>query len=151
MEKKTKIIIGLLILLILVASIPLLMMGGVVMWQLGVFSPSSTPPGCAGFSQVIPLDTKLGTGTDTLTLVLTNDAATDLTLDTVTATIGSETPAAIAPAADMGPGSAVTVNVVGFTSPQRGESYLAAITISYMNKQTGIQHSSTGECWGTAD
>lgn len=40
MEKKNNIIISLLILFILVASIPIIMIGGVVLWQLGVFMPS---------------------------------------------------------------------------------------------------------------
>lgn len=128
----------------------------VVLYQYGVFTPPTTPPGCTGFSQASPLDWKASVQDDgNLTLTVINNAGTKIRLTGVNATIfdngvceWNEGPAelragqvmqlSMAPCLDSG-------------SPGEGEYYKAEITIVYENVASGIDHNSVGECHGSLE
>jgi hypothetical protein len=134
-------------------AILVLMIVGVALWQMHVFDPPAQAPGCTGFSQLIPLDTQLDATTNhELTIVLSNDAGSKMTLNSVEATIGTETGTdATVVSLRAGATTQVSIGPNVFMKPISGGDYRATIVIDYTNVQSGITHKSTGECWGTAE
>ena len=138
-------------------AILLIMMVGVVLWQMGAFSPPSPPPGCRGFSQVTVLDHSASYDDDMLYVVITNEAGTRLQISAggisariADASCDPEPGSAIDP---FRPGQSVKINV-SCTIPgnyARGEYYRAHINITYTNPQSGSTHRSAGECWGSIE
>ena len=128
---------------------------GVVLYQYGVFTPPSTPPGCTGFSQAKPIDWK-ATANGTLTLTLINDAGTKIQITRVNATIFTNNMCPwTGPAQDMRAGESIplsmTSSCLSTGSPGSGEYYKADIIIVYTNVASGIGHNSVGECHGTLE
>jgi hypothetical protein len=132
-------------------AILVILIVGIALWQMGVFSPPATPPGCSGFSQLMPLDTQLKG--KTMTAVLSNEAGTKLKIIKTNATIGTDTtPAAtLEIGSDMRPGASQKATYTFATTRTKGEYYRAAMTIEYNNTLSKIVHKSSGYCWGTVE
>jgi hypothetical protein len=124
---------------------------GVALWQMGVFNPASTPPGCSGFSQLMPLDSQYISSTNTLKVIVSNEAGTKLVVKSTDATIGSESqPGGFT--GTMRPGVSAQIDYGPFaTHRTSGEYYRAAITLEFNNTLSGIIHRSSGFCWGNAE
>lgn len=124
---------------------------GLVLWQMGIFDSQSTPPRCIGFSQIEPLGWKAASTGDFI-LVLTNEAGTKLKLTGVNMGIFGTSCTSDGTTEDLRPGEAITINVTGCTGmPGVGEYYRANITISYEHIASGIPHSSVGTCLGDVE
>jgi hypothetical protein len=133
-------------------AILVILVVGIALWQMGVFNPPSTPPGCSGFSQLMPLDTQYLSSTNTLRMILSNEAGTKLVVKKTNASIGFDL--GPSPSADitMRPGASQQVDYGPFaTARVSGEYYRAAITIEYNNTLSKIVHKSSGYCWGTVE
>lgn len=131
-------------------AILVILIVGVVLWQMGVFNPASTPPGCSGFSHIVPVDTKLSG--DKLQVFVTNEAGTRLEVTVApTATIGSSSPVTGTIPGLMRPGSTKDINFTLSNSFTSGEYYRANIVISYTNQLSGMPHKSSGYCWGNVE
>jgi uncharacterized protein (UPF0333 family) len=131
---------------------------GVVLYQYGVFTPPTTPPGCTGFSQAKPIDWKMSTaGADkgNLTMTLINDAGTKIRITQVNATVFTNplcTTGVIAQELRAGEVYQLSMKTcVDTGSPGSGEYYKADIIIVYQNVASGIDHNSVGECHGTLE
>jgi hypothetical protein len=129
----------------------------VVLYQYGVFTPPTTPPGCTGFSQAKPMDWK-GSATQNngnLTLTLINDAGTKITLTDVNATIFDNPMCEWeGPDEELRAGQVIQISLgdcLITRSPGAGEYYKAEITIVYKNVASGIDHNSVGECHGSLE
>lgn len=133
-------------------AILVIMVVGVALWQMGLFSQPAIVPGCRGFSQIRPLDSKLTSG-GLLTVFIQNEAGTRLNVSTVTATIGLETCSLSSPSTPihMRPGRTEELNLTCTGSYTLRNYYLANIMIEYANLVSGITHKSTGECWGEVE
>jgi hypothetical protein len=132
-------------------AILVILVVGVALWQMGVFSPPATQPGCSGFSQLMPLDSQFK-GTE-LIVVLSNDAGTKLNIIDTNATIGSDSDTGFALDAGtlMRPGLSQKVTYTFGSAKTKGEYYRAAITLVYNNTMSNIIHRSSGYCWGTVE
>lgn len=128
------------------------MIVGIVLWQMGAFDPPKPSRECRGFSQMTVLDWKASAATDNLELVLQNEAGTKLELDNVRATIDSNPPCTplLGLAAEIRPGRTDkrTLANCGIAGYKLGASYQADITIEYFNVGSTIAHKSVGKCWG---
>lgn len=147
---------------------------GVAMWQMGVFSPAPVGFGKEGFSQVTVIDAKLSG--DQLTLYLSNDGGTRLLLQSITANISNdkfgEDPGTdcmieigswsgdcfsvfgVDPDGVMRPGRNVEVNLTcssGTCIYTSGKYYRANVAIEYTNQASSISHKSSGQVWGTSE
>lgn len=128
----------------------IVMIVGIVLWQMGAFTPPSASKGCRGFSQITVLDWKASASDDKLQLTLTNEAGTRLRLDTVMGGIDSKTCNSVSPNTEIRPGRTYQANLTpcGISGSKLGEYYRANITIVYRNIGSDIEHNSVGICWG---
>jgi uncharacterized protein (UPF0333 family) len=129
---------------------------GVVLYQYGVFTPPTTPPGCTGFSQAKPIDWKMSTANNgNLTLTLINDAGTKINITRVNATIFNNNPCAPWTVAQvLRAGEVIQLSLgtcITAASLGSGDYYKADIIIVYQNVASGIDHNSVGECHGTME
>ena len=127
---------------------------GVFLWQTGIFTPQTTPPGCTGFSQVKPADWKASYNDGNLTLTLFNDAGTKVNISYINASIFNVSctgnPATIINP-QMRSGEYRQVFVSGCSYAGVGEYYKADIIVVYTNVASSIGHNSVGECHGTTE
>jgi hypothetical protein len=132
-------------------AILVILIVGVTVWQMGIGGKQPVVPGCSGFSQIVPLDTKLTASDKKLQIFIRNDAGTRLDVTGVNATIWSYSGTGSAPGL-MRPGRTEVVNIT-FTpaSFNQGDYYRANIVIEYENVVSGITHKSSGDCWGEVD
>ena len=131
-------------------AILIILVVGLVLWQMGIFNRISTPPNCVGFSQITPLDWK-ASGNE-LTLLLTNEAGTKLNLTGVSASVFGTPCNTNSTTADLRPGQSRMVVLSGCGGlPNTGEYYRANITIVYRHTTSGITHNSIGTCWGDVE
>lgn len=127
----------------------IVMIVGVVLWQMGAFTPPSASRGCRGFSQITVLDWKASAASNSLQLTLTNEAGTKLRLDSVMGGIDGKTCNSVSPGVELRPGRTYQANLTCEISNYKlGEYYQANITIVYYNIGSDIVHSSVGKCWG---
>lgn len=129
-------------------AILIILVVGLVLWQMGFFNPPATGHGCSGFSHIVPLDTKLSG--NKLTIIISNEAGTRLDVDRITATIGSDSAFTILNR-EMRPGRTEEVNITFGSAFTTGDYYRANIVIEYENVVSGISHKSSGDCWGTVE
>jgi uncharacterized protein (UPF0333 family) len=129
---------------------------GVVLYQYGVFTPPSTPPGCTGFSQAKPIDWKMSTQNNgNLTMTLINDAGTKINITSVNATIFNNNVCQWpGPGVSLRAGEVIQLSMsscITAASLGSGDYYKADIIIVYQNVASGIDHNSVGECHGTME
>jgi len=129
-------------------AILIILVVGLVLWQMGFFNPPATGHGCSGFSHIVPLDTKLSG--NKLTIIISNEAGARLDVKNVSATIGSETKTGTFSGV-MRPGRTEEVNITFGSAFTTGDYYRANIVIEYENVVSGISHKSSGDCWGTVE
>ncbi len=131
-------------------------MSAVVIWQMGIFTPPSTPPGSSGFSEVKPTDWKASYSAGNLTMTLFNNAQTQINLTDVNVSLFNVTCTGTHNIGQvMSTGDSYQVVVPGcstaFSTLPAGGYYKADITIIYTNLASGIGHNSIGECHGTME
>lgn len=119
---------------------------GIVLWQMGVFTPSaSTASGFSGFGQVKPLEWSCNAGTDTLTITFANGAGGQITNVNVGGTDCSPTTV---------PAGNKTVCTIasdsGCAAASAGSRYESTVSVSYTSP-TGMSRTSTGKVWGSAE
>jgi hypothetical protein len=137
----------------------ILIMGvvAVVLWQMGVFNPATTPPGCTGFSQIRPADWRAVKSSNNVSLTLSNDAGTKIRLDEVNVTINGVSCVKILGGVEMRAGATYPVGSSDTPTdcpnlvPDAKGYYRAEITIVYKNIASEIDHRSVGECHGTVE
>jgi len=137
-------------------AILLILVVGLVLWQMGAFNPPAPPPGCRGFSQVTVLDHRASYDDDRIYLVITNEAGTKLQISAngITASLAGTSCSTTPPSnIDFRPGQSVLVNLTCSIQGSYGreEYYKAHINISYANQASGMTHKSAGECWGSVE
>jgi len=135
-------------------AILVILVVGIALWQMGVFNPPSTPPGCSGFSQLMPLDSQYISSTKTLKVIVSNEAGTKLQIMNTNATIGTDISTAynLLPAdPKMRPGASTTITYDFASAKAKGDYYRANIVLEYTNTLSGIIHKSSGYCWGTVE
>lgn len=132
-------------------AILILLIVGIALWQMGVFNAPATPPGCSGFSQLVPIDSQFKSADSNFTVFVTNNAGTKLTLDSVDFTLGSDVET-LNPAYSIRPGQSDKLSVI-FSNKKLipGEYYRINIVFTYTVTSSNIQHKSSGECWGTTE
>lgn len=140
-------------------AILVILIVGVFIWQSGIISQPNPPPGCRGFSQIVPLDTKLSVSgsTGTLLVVLSNDGGANMAIEhdsDIDATI-YETDCSCSGTCTQDPfrpGQSISRNFTCNNFPYEvGDYYRAYINITYRNKASEITHTSSGVCWGTIE
>ncbi|MFZ2455753.1 MAG: hypothetical protein WAX07_04695 [Candidatus Altiarchaeia archaeon] len=122
----------------------------VVLWQMGILD-RTVPHGTIGFSQMKPLDWKASNSERTLTLTLTNDAGTKITLQDVNVTTFTNTCSVNGLNQELSAAEALQVIVPDCDFPEPGEYYKAEIIIVYQNVASAIDHNSVGECHGPVE
>lgn len=134
-------------------AILVILIVGIALWQMGVFNPPATQPGCSGFSQLMPLDAQYISSTKTLNVILANEAGTKLKIIKANVTVGSdsdENDYSGSPI-DIRPGLSRKEIFTFSTGKASGEYFRAAITVEYNNTMSKIVHRSSGFCWGTVE
>jgi hypothetical protein len=113
---------------------------GVVLWQMGIFNPSgAAAPGMSGFTTVKPNEWSCKAGV--LNVAVVNAAGQQVS--NLTATGGSCTNATL---------SAGSTTTCTATCPviAAGSRYEATLSLTYAT-ETGLTRSSTGKVWGPAE
>lgn len=119
---------------------------GVVLWQMGVFTPgASTAANSAGFSPLKPAEWSCNAETGTLTIALVNGAGGEINNVSVggtacvpaTVSAGSETICTIATA-------------TGCNGVSAGSRFESEVSVDYISP-TGLSRSSSGSVWGPAE
>ncbi len=139
-------------------AVLLILIVGMVLWQMGAFTPPSPPPGCRGFSHITVLDHSASRNDNMVYLVLTNEAGTKLRISSggISSSI-ADVSCDTAPSSDIDPfrpGQGVRVNISCSdlsANYAAGEYYRVHINISYTNPSSGMTHKSAGECWGSVE
>jgi hypothetical protein len=126
---------------------------GVVVWQMGLLDLSQNiNPDKRGFSQVAPLDWRLAED-GTFTVVVQNNAGTMLDITAAGANViiggGTCTLATGIPINDFRPAATrqLDFNTCAVTR-KNGEYYRVNLSITYLNKGSGLVHVSNGVMWG---
>jgi len=139
-------------------AVLLIMIVGLVLWQMGAFTPPSPPPGCRGFSQVTIRDHGASRDDNAVYLVITNEAGTKLQISANGISTGlADVSCSTAPSSNINPfrpGQTVKINVSCATLSSNyaaGEYYRAHVNITYINPSSGMTHKSAGECWGSIE
>ncbi len=135
-------------------AILVVMIVGVVLWRMGVFSPP-TGRGTSGFSEVKAVDFTLSTaGTGTVEIM--NGAGVRIAVNS--ATITPESPSGMTNCTcnttaltSLGAGSKGSIPITGCKTGGAavGDSYKYTLAVSFNNTATGVMHTSTGKIWGT--
>ena len=133
-------------------AIMVVMIVGVVLWQMGIFKMGSGGSGMSGFGAVKPLDHS-STGSQSLAVSFTNGAGARITNVGVNSTdsTGSVINAVLTPNTDVSPGDTFTAsftNTLDTVCPAGADTYDVTLNVSYTNSITGLAHSGTGRVWG---
>ncbi|HHQ44583.1 MAG TPA: hypothetical protein ENN13_00410 [Candidatus Altiarchaeales archaeon] len=133
-------------------AILIIMIVGVIIWQMGVLEPGTPTKDFRGFSEVKPLDWVLASG-GSLQMVLSNDAGTMVDLASVSASFqagGSGNCNSWSEGFEnFRPGAVTTVQLnCGGVEGEVGDYYKVNVSISYTNKASTLQHLSYGVLWG---
>jgi hypothetical protein len=139
-------------------GILVVLIAGIVIWQMGIFVPQTPTPDKRGFSQVTPLDWSL-TPTGILTVVIQNNAGTIVKVTQADAFMeigGSGTctiawPTTVPLVDNFRPGATQMLNFTGCTldsGTKIGTYYRVNMTVSYLNPSSGMPHRSNGIIWG---
>ena len=123
---------------------------GVVLWQMGVFTPGAgTVSSFSGFGQVKPLESACSATSDDVSVVVVNGAGATITGVNITAdgTTGTCSPTSV----PAGNSSTCTVtDAAGCAAASAGSRFESTVTVSYVSP-TGLARDSTGKVWGAAE
>ncbi len=136
-------------------AIMVVMIVGVVLWQMGIFKMGSGGTGMSGFGAVKPLD-HTSTGAGNLDLTLTNGVGARINNMVIISSDGIGGPANLIPDAtaaggsSISPGDTVLAQLTGVTTvcPAGADTYDVSVNVSYSNVITGLNHSGNGRVWG---
>jgi len=125
---------------------------GVVLWQMGVFNPgASTAASFSGFGAVKPVEWLCAPGagaTDTVTVVLTNGAGGQITSANIT--VGAADAVCAPTTVAKGETSTCTIANVDCDAEASGDRFEVDVSLGYVSP-TGARRSSSGTIWGPAD
>ena len=122
-------------------AIMVVMIVGIVLWQLGVFKLGTSGSGTAGFAAVKPIDHTATT--DAIDVVIMNAVGSSVVVDIGGPGVKKETTPAI------GGGDTYIVKLTATGTCATGvDSYDQKLTINYTNLITGLSHSGNGRVWG---
>ncbi|MEM2918019.1 MAG: hypothetical protein QXY62_00755 [Candidatus Altiarchaeota archaeon] len=136
-------------------AILVVMIVGVVLWQLGIFGPSSTVNTCRGFSKVKVFDNSIryDPTTEKISFTMMNGAGQTITDVVITATCPYANPAN--PSVNFSQISAGDTIDISFTCDpkQPGETFSVPITVAYNETVVGtkVPRTETGTCRGSAE
>jgi len=126
---------------------------GVVLWQMGVFTPGSgASANFSGFGAVKPVEyyCTVGAGaTDTITVVMTNGAGGTISNVTMSAA-GGASAACDDTSAAAGKNARCSAANVDCGADSAGERYEIDVSVGYTSP-TGEARSSAGTVWGPAE
>lgn len=122
-------------------AILVVMIVGIVMWQLGIFNLGGTAPTASGFSKIKPQLTscKMTTG-GTFTCLFTNGAGTAITLNSTTVKSGTTTCTPGVPGTSsviVSMGDNFPVNATGCPTGVQGGPFSIDIVIAYNQSVAG--------------
>ncbi len=136
-------------------AIMVVMIVGVVLWQMGIFKMGSGGSGMSGFGAVKPLD-HTSTGAGNLDVTFTNAVGARINNVEVIAADGVGGAATLTPDASQSGGESISTGdnflaqLTGVTSvcPSGADRYDLEINVSYSNAITGLNHTGNGRVWG---
>ena len=128
-------------------AIMVVMIVGVVLWQMGVFKLGQAGKGQTGFGQMKVIDHSYVSGGNKFDVVFMNGAGVTVNGTCVINRGGasSQSFGFIAP----GDKFKVTLTSPSTECPSSGASYDFYINVTWTNSVTGIAHKETGRIWGT--
>ncbi|OYT53287.1 MAG: hypothetical protein B6U72_06410 [Candidatus Altiarchaeales archaeon ex4484_2] len=125
-------------------AIMVVMIVGVVLWQMGIFKMGSGGSGMSGFGAVKPLD-HASPSSGNINISFTNAAGARITNIAVSVDGISVTPSVT----DVAPGNKFTAGgAVATVCPTNAETYDASVNVTYTNSITGLGHTGSGRIWG---
>jgi hypothetical protein len=151
MDKKTVILIVLAFIVLAACAFVLVVVGGVVFWQLGIFSAASAPNSAIGFSQIRPIDASIQYKSDGgLFFAVTNAAGTKT--QNVEFYFSGDCEGETYIISELMAGETSTVSV-DCASKDAGSSFSTDVTIEYSVTVAGreIPHTSSGMITGTVE
>jgi len=132
-------------------AIMVVMIVGVVLWQMGIFKMGSGGTGMSGFGQVKPLD-HTSTSTQDIAITFTNAAGARITgLDVW---VDGNNLTTYLQYTDVAPGNKVTLSSEGTDAVSsvcpstESETYDVAVNVTFTNSITDLKHKSSGRIWG---
>ena len=124
-------------------AIMVVMIVGIVLWQLGVFKLGTSGTGTAGFGAVKPIDHSCSDA-NTLDMVVMNAAGSSVTMNITGVDVTAEN--GVGP---IGGGDTYTVHLTATGICATGiDSYDQKLNFTYVNLITGLTHKGNGRVWG---
>lgn len=137
-----------------------ILLGVLIVWNMGILKPQPQKRGVLGFSQVYVTDFSASDLTNSIQMNIKNDAGTGITLisnginTTMEYVFCDSAPSA---PTDISPGEGIVVNVSCPGPPALAERYntgdffKANVIINYSNTRSGRQHLSKGQIFGPVE
>lgn len=134
-----------------------ILLGVLIVWNMGILKPQPQKRGVMGFSQVHVTDFSASELTNNIQMNIKNDAGTSITLisDGINTTMDYVfCDSAPSVPTDISPGERIIVNVSCAGPPSLAERYntgdffKADVIINYSNTRSGRQHLSKGKIFG---
>jgi hypothetical protein len=120
---------------------------GVVLWQMGIFNPSgSIAAGSDGFGTIKPAEWACDAVTGDLSLAVINGGGQKIT--------GLQAEGADCTATAVSAGDTATCTITdaeGCLNVDAGDRFESTVTLSYTSNATGLVRQSTGKVWGAAE
>lgn len=127
---------------------------GVVLWQMGIFNPSGgTAPGMSGFGSIRPNEWACNAGTNAVNLVVVNTVGQGITLDDTTTTLCGLAANTTVAAGDTVVCTIDSADIAADTDCETvdaGSRYEATVSLGYTTG-SGLARTSTGTVWGAAE
>jgi len=127
---------------------------GVVLWQMGIFNPSGgTAPGSKGFGSVRPNDWACSAATDDVSVRWVNGAGEKIT---VTESSGGCTYEGVATDATFNASTNAVMTCVytddaGCADAAAGDRFESTVTLAWVPAAGGIAHTESGQVWKAAE
>ncbi len=137
-------------------AILVVMIVGVVLWQLGVFNAGQGSPVATGFVRLQPMMPSVAYyGGDKFNATFTNNAGTTIRLMTISLneTVAGGNCTVTVPTSSVIAGGVFSISATGCPSVDTGASYNLKTVITYNSSLAGIttSHTETGYIRGTAE
>ena len=129
---------------------------GVVLWQMGIFNPSGgTSPGKLGFGNVAPQDWACASTTDTVSVQFVNAMGQAIVLEQGQTAVCDYAGASTASANVTVPGNKRFVCTYaaepGCAAASQGTRFESTVSVVWAPQGGGITHTETGTIWKAAD
>jgi hypothetical protein len=130
---------------------------GVVLWQMGIFNPSGgTAPGNSGFGSVRPQDWSCTSSSDDVQVQWVNGAGQKITVTAPSGGCVDPDGAAVAAAAEFNASAnarftCTYTDLAGCTDAAAGERFESTVTLGWQPAGGGIAHTESGTVWKAAE